>query len=57
VVTVDDDGVGGSTAHGNGLAGLAERAIAVGGRLEVRPRRWRGFRLQAAMPVERPDAA
>jgi two-component system sensor histidine kinase DesK len=57
VVTVDDDGVGGSTAHGNGLAGLAERAIAVGGRLEVRPRRWRGFRLQAAMPVKRPDAA
>ncbi len=57
VVTVDDDGVGGSTAHGNGLAGLAERTIALGGRLEVRPRRWRGFRLQAAMPAERQGAA
>jgi two-component system sensor histidine kinase DesK len=55
IATVDDDGVGGSTdlERGNGLSGLAERTVAVGGRLDVRPRRWRGFRLEVAVPAER----
>jgi len=51
VATIDDDGIGGDAASGNGLAGLAERAAAVGGRMEAHSLRWRGFRLQAAAPV------
>ncbi len=55
---VADDGVGEDAAGsgapdgtGNGLAGLGERARAVGGRVETRPRRG-GFLLRVEVPYE-----
>jgi signal transduction histidine kinase len=59
VVQVDDDG--GSVANGagapdgHGLAGMSERAAAVGGSLEAGPARDRGegFRVRAWLPTER----
>jgi signal transduction histidine kinase len=59
-VQVDDAGVGrmadggtaagGSTA-GNGIAGMRERAVALGGALDVGPRGDRGFRVRARLPL------
>jgi two-component system, NarL family, sensor histidine kinase DesK len=51
-LTVTDDGRGGSQPHGAGLAGLAERVEAVGGRLEAGPADGRGFRLAAVVPTQ-----
>ncbi len=56
VVQVDDDGPGtatpGTTGTGNGIAGMQERAAALGGRLEVGPRPGRGFRVRAELPLD-----
>lgn len=58
-VTVEDDGHGSSPArvptqrerHGEGIAGMRERAVALGGRLEARPRPEGGFRVGARLPL------
>ncbi|WP_440581936.1 sensor histidine kinase [Streptomyces flavofungini] len=52
---VEDDGVGGAAAAGNGLTGLAERVAAVGGDLETGSAGRRGFRLAVRVPL--PGAA
>ncbi|MEO6205640.1 MAG: histidine kinase, partial [Mycobacteriales bacterium] len=50
-VTVDDDGRGGADPDGSGLRGLADRAEAVGGHLQVkRGANLRGTRLQVVLP-------
>ncbi len=56
-VQVDDEGVGGVPAGhgegggGNGIAGMRERAAALGGALDAGPRRDRGFRVWASLPL------
>ena len=50
-IEVRDDGVGGADAHGPGLQGLADRAAARGGRLEVESPDAGGTRLTAVLPV------
>jgi len=51
VLTVSDDGQGGSASAGAGLSGLTERVAALGGRLEAGPSTGRGFRLTATLPT------
>jgi two-component system, NarL family, sensor histidine kinase DesK len=53
-LTVTDDGRGGAGARGTGLAGLAERVEALGGRLETGAADGRGFRLTAVVPAQVP---
>jgi signal transduction histidine kinase len=59
-VQVDDAGVGtaangragdGGAMAGNGIAGMRERAVALGGALDVGPRGDRGFRVRARLPI------
>ena len=52
-IQVDDDGRGGGTAgsDGNGLAGMRERASALGGTLTAGPRAEGGFRVEARLPA------
>jgi signal transduction histidine kinase len=60
VVEVDDDGgaaAGAGGPAGYGLAGMGERAAALGGRLEAGPRAGGGFRVRARLPVPAPGAA
>jgi len=62
VVDVVDDGTtrngrpegerGDATQEGYGLAGMAERAAAIGGRVEHGPQAGGGFRVHAVLPVE-----
>lgn len=40
------------TGGGSGIAGMRERAVAVGGRLEAGPRPGRGFAVRAELPVD-----
>ena len=47
---VEDDGRGGADAAGSGLRGLADRAEAVGGHLDVLPRRPSGTTIRAVLP-------
>jgi signal transduction histidine kinase len=55
VVQVDDDGrAAGPSAPGTGIAGMAERAAALGGRFSAGPRPAGGFRVRAWLPVGRP---
>jgi signal transduction histidine kinase len=65
-VEVDDDGVGATVPagrpvsdrdapDGRGIAGMRERALALGGTLEAGPRPGRGFRVRARFPL-RDDA-
>jgi signal transduction histidine kinase len=64
-VQVDDDGRGSATAAGGqpppsdgagrGIAGMRERALALGGTLDAGPRPGRGFRVRARFPL-RDDA-
>ena len=53
VVEVDDDGRGGAVSAngGNGIAGMRERARALGGNLQAGPRPDGGFRVRAWFPV------
>ena len=55
VVQVEDDGrgvPGGTTAgSGNGIAGMRERAVALGGSLEAGPKPGGGFRVVARFPL------
>jgi len=60
---IADDGTGGvlheaagGAEHGSGLAGLAERVAALGGRLEAGPRPHGGFRLALSLPMQRPGS-
>jgi signal transduction histidine kinase len=53
-ISVDDDGTGGHGSgpdFGNGLAGMTERARALGGTLEAGPRASGGFRVLARLPA------
>lgn len=54
-VRVDDDGsgapAGDSAGGGNGIAGMRERAAALGGELEAGPRAGGGFRVQLRLPL------
>jgi signal transduction histidine kinase len=55
VVEVDDDGLGaqmnGVRGDGQGLVGMRERVLALGGRLDAAPRGDAGFRVRAWIPV------
>ncbi len=56
VVEVDDDGRGApagdvSVAGGNGIVGMRERAVALGGRLDAGPGPSGGFRVTARLPI------
>jgi signal transduction histidine kinase len=55
-VEVTDDGAGGAAAdtNGHGIAGMRERAAAVGGTLEAGPRAGGGFRVVAHLPASPP---
>jgi signal transduction histidine kinase len=50
-VTVEDDGPGGADPNGHGLAGLADRVAALGGRFVVEPRDGGGTRVTAELPT------
>ncbi len=57
VLELDDDGHGGTPRGGRGLAGLAERVAALGGRLQAGQRPERGFRLRVELPLQAERAA
>jgi signal transduction histidine kinase len=56
-IEVHDDGVAGATTPaagrggGNGVAGMTERALALGGTLEAGPARGGGYRVMARLPA------
>jgi signal transduction histidine kinase len=55
-VQVEDEGIGHASERrvpegGNGIAGMRERAVALGGDLAAGPRRDRGFRVWARLPL------
>jgi signal transduction histidine kinase len=52
-IEVTDDGVSGevATAMGHGLRGMAERAAALGGRVQAGPRDEGGWRVHAVLPL------
>jgi signal transduction histidine kinase len=45
------DRAGGGGSEGRGIAGMRERALALGGSLEAGPRPGRGFRVRARLPI------
>jgi signal transduction histidine kinase len=52
VATVTDDGIGGADPEvGTGLAGLADRVVALGGHLTVRSTVGGGTRIMAQIPI------
>jgi signal transduction histidine kinase len=53
-VEVVDDGAGPSGAEGSGIAGMRERAAALGGRLEAGAADGGGFRVWASLPAHEP---
>ncbi len=57
VVTLEivDDGRGGVSANGNGLAGMRERVAALGGTLEIHSPRGSGTRLKVSVPAGQPS--
>lgn len=48
---IEDDGRGGVIEPGNGLAGMRERLLALGGRLDIRSTRGQGAVLLATLPL------
>jgi signal transduction histidine kinase len=52
-IEIDDDGHGAhaGTAIGNGVRGMRERAVALGGTLEAAPGRSGGWRVRASLPL------
>jgi signal transduction histidine kinase len=50
-VEVHDDGIGGADPDGHGLVGLADRATALGGRLDIDSPPHRGTRVLAKLPL------
>lgn len=52
-IEVVDDGVGGSPldGNGNGIRGMRERAISIGGSIDAGPRQGGGFRVAAHLPA------
>lgn len=50
-VEVVDDGVGGPVGPGNGIAGMRERAAALGGTVDAGPAHDGGFRVVARLPT------
>jgi PAS domain S-box-containing protein len=50
-IQVRDDGIGGADLHGHGLVGIADRATALGGRLEVESPDRGGTVVTAALPL------
>ncbi|WP_313230118.1 sensor histidine kinase [Stenotrophomonas acidaminiphila] len=57
VLEVADDGRGGVSANGNGLAGMRERVAALGGSLRIDSPRGGGTRLAVTVPLGEPGAA
>jgi signal transduction histidine kinase len=53
-VEVADDGIGGPVDAGNGIAGMRERAAALGGTMEAGPNPGGGFRVAAHLPSRQP---
>jgi signal transduction histidine kinase len=53
-IDVTDDGVGGPVIAGKGIAGMRERAAALGGTLDAAPVPSGGFRVHAHLPVGTP---
>lgn len=52
VMEVVDDGRGGVAANGNGLAGMRERVLALGGELQIESPKGQGTRLKIRIPVQ-----
>lgn len=52
LLVVEDDGRGGATARGNGLTGIAERLVALGGRSVVRSPADGGTRVELRVPID-----
>ncbi|WP_282269246.1 sensor histidine kinase [Stenotrophomonas sp. PS02298] len=52
---VVDDGRGGVSANGNGLAGMRERVLALGGELQIESPKGQGTRLKIRVPVQAQD--
>jgi signal transduction histidine kinase len=50
-VVVRDDGTGGADPHGHGLVGMADRAVALGGRLDVESPAGGGTVVTATFPL------
>jgi signal transduction histidine kinase len=50
-VTVRDDGIGGADPDGHGLVGIADRVMALGGRLEIESPAGGGTLLTAQLPL------
>jgi PAS domain S-box-containing protein len=50
-VTVRDDGIGGADPGGHGLVGIADRVMALGGRLEIKSPAGGGTLLTAELPL------
>jgi signal transduction histidine kinase len=57
LVEVRDDGIGGADPAGHGLVGLADRATALGGRLQVQAVASGGTLVAAALPLPAADDA
>lgn len=55
VLSIHDDGRGGTLVPGNGLAGMRERIEALGGRLRVDSGPGRGTRIEARLPLAAND--
>jgi signal transduction histidine kinase len=54
-IEVEDDGRGraeGVNGAGSGIAGMRERAIALGGTFDAGPQPGRGFRVRASLPLD-----
>jgi len=52
VLVVEDDGIGGAQATGQGLRGIADRADATGGRLAISDRPGGGTTVTVNLPCE-----